>query len=312
MVNKLVKTICRAKIAILIPLFIILFLSLTLWLDIIQSRFYIIAKFTKTGPLFINMPVFYKGYKIGKTKEIQLGDDYKATLVKIVFYKENPKLSEDIVAKVKKLNENNDYIDLVTPDDASDTLIRKGCIVEGEEKFDIDSFLSDIADSGLIIPLIQTFSDTLGSINKASVEIQNFFVDSRSILNDNRQNVKQTTNNLALSTQSLNNLTSRLNNSITKNKVNNTTSNVDKSSANILSATQKIKEITDNINRATKNFDKTAAKVDYTVSQTNSIADSIKAISCGLKETLSKKFAGLRILFGKPIKEHTYAKCCPK
>lgn len=311
--DKLFKIISKYKFVILTPLFFILILALIFELDHIKSKFYVIAKYAKSGPLFVNMPVYYRGYKIGKTQEIQLSENYKSTLVKIVFYKENPQLSEGIIAKVKKLNENKDYIDLVASDDEESTaLLKKGSIIEGEAKFDIDAFLSDIADSGLLIPLIQTFSDTLDSINKTSVEVKGFFSDSRSILNNNRDNIKQTTNNLSLSTQSLNKLATRLNITITKDKLNNVTSNVDKSSANILTTTKNIEDITENVDKATKNLDRTAAKIDCAMSQANAIADNINAITCGLRNTLGKKFAGIRILFGKPIKSNKCTIHCSK
>lgn len=310
--NKLLKIISKYKIAILIPLFLILILTLLFGLDYIQSRFYIIAKYTKSGPLFVNMPVYYRGYHIGKTQEVQLSENCKSTLVKIVFYPEKPKLREGIVAKVKKFNENKNYIDLVPSDDESAAILKKGSIIDGEAKFDIDAFLSDIADSGLLIPLIQTFSDTLDSINKTSVEVKGFFSDSRLIINDNRGNIRQTTGNLSLSTQSLNKLATRLNSSLTKEKLNNTTSNVDKSSANILNTTKNIENITENVDKATKNLDKTVAKIDCAMSQANAIADNVNAITCGLRNTLGKKFAGMRILFGKPIKNHSCNRHCSK
>ncbi len=195
--NKLFKIISKYKFIILITLFSILFLALSFWLYEDYSRYYVIAKFRESGPLFVNMPVYYKGYKIGKTRRIELSKNYKYTFVKIVFRPKHPTLSEDIVAKVKELNEENDYIDLVLHDDASNTSLKKGEIIEGEGKFDVDTFLSEIADSGLIIPLIQTFSETLVNISHASNEVKGFFTDSRLILRDNRRNIEQTTRGLS-------------------------------------------------------------------------------------------------------------------
>lgn len=256
--------------------------------------YHITVKFSESGPLYINMPVYYKGYKIGRAKEIKPDKDYKYTFVKIVLYPQNPKLPENIIAKAKKLGIKKDYIDLVVSDEPSATLLKKGDIIDGEPAFDIEGFLSDIADADIIIPLLQNFSDVSVSANKTSEEIKNFFSDLRSTLKDNRQNINKTTKNLSK-------MTSKLNNSITEEKLNNTTSNIDKSSTNIKITTENIKNITENIDCATRNLDKTVAKIDCTISETKAIASNVKVITSGFREVLGKRFAGLRIIFGRPL-----------
>ncbi len=275
-------------------------------------EYHITAKFSDSGPLYINMPVYYKGYKIGITKAIKLSEDYKYTLVKIRLYPQKPKLPDDIVAKAKKLGIKKDYIDLIISDEPSTTLLKNGGIIKGEPAFDVEGFLSDIADSDIIIPLLQNFSDVLVSANKTSGEIKNFFSDMRSTLKDNRQNLNQTTKNFAISAKSFTKITSKFDNSISEDKLNNTTSNVDKSSTNIRVATENIKNITGDIKNATKNLDKTVAKIDCTISETKAIASNVKIITGGFCETLSKRFAGLRIIFGKPLNKNKCLGKCSK
>ena len=275
-------------------------------------EYHITAKFSESGPLYVNMPVYYKGYKIGRTKEIKPSEDYKYTFVKIILYAQKPKLPEDIAAKAKKLDMKKDYIDLITPDEPSTTLLKNGGTIKGEPAFDMDAFLSDIADADVLIPLLQNFSDVLVSANKTSGEVKNFFSELRSTLKDNRQNLNQTTTDVALSAKSLAKITSRFNNSITEEKIKNTTSNVDKSSTNIRMATENIKNITTNVNSATKNLDKTVAKIDCTISEVNTIATNLKVITGGFCEVLGKRFAGLRIIFGKPINNYKCSKNCTK
>ena len=163
------------------------------------------AKFSESGPLYKDMPVYFKGYEIGKVKSIYLSKDYKYSYAKIKLYPLKPKLPEEVVAKVRHHNVRKEYIDLLPPDDPSGVILKRDAIIAGEPAFDIEAFLSDIADSGLIVPLLQTFTDTLTSLNKTSTEIGNFFTDSRVILKDNRQNIHQTTRGLAQSTKYLNN-----------------------------------------------------------------------------------------------------------
>jgi len=308
--NKSVNIFANCRGIFLIPLFFIVILSIGLWVHEMFFGYHITAKFIQSGPLYVNMPVYYRGYKIGETKKVKPSKDYKYTLVKISLYPEEPKLPENIVAKVKNHNVRKEYIDLVAPDYPSTTLLKNGSIVDGEAAFDLEAFLADIADSGIIVPLLQNFSDTLLSANKTSVEIKNFFSDSRTILKENRRNLNQTTKDLAQSTKSLKKITSTFNNSFTEDKLNNTTSSIDKSSSNVLAATERIKNITTTIDCATRNLDKTVAKIDCTMSNATVITSNVKMMTNGFCEVLNKRFAGLRILFGKPLNNKKCKKNC--
>lgn len=276
------------------------------WLYETYFGFYVTAKFSTSGPLAVNMPVYYKGFEIGKIKKIEPSKNYKYTFVKIILYPKDIKLTENVVAKAKMPNSKNDYIDLVPPDFPSDKLLKNGDIIDGEPAFDMESFLSDIATSGIVVPLLQNFSDTAVSLNKTSTEIRNFFAETKDVVDENRKNLNLTTKGMAQTSQSLTKLTSRLNNSITDDKIKNTTSNVDKSSTNILSATERIKTIAANVECVTRNLGQTMCKVDSTLTNANATVENTKAITGGLRQVLAKRFAGLRIIFGKPLKND----CC--
>lgn len=272
-----------------------------------NQRYNITAKFAQSGPLYKDMPVFYKGNKIGKTTNVSTSEDYKYTFLKIILFpsKKDVKLPDDIVVKVKRLNVKQDYVDLVSQDTGTEILLKSGSTIDGEAGFDLEGFLADIADADLIVPLLQTTSDTMASINKTSDEIKNFVADSRQILKDNRQNIKNTTG-------SLTQLTSNFNKSFSKEKLENTTASIDKSSENIQMATENIKNITQNVDCATKNLDTTMKKIDCTLSETTTIASNIKHITNGLLCTLCKRFAGIRIIFGKPLNNCSCPKNCCK
>jgi ABC-type transporter Mla subunit MlaD len=302
----------KYKFFILIPFFILLILTIIFFGYKLFYGPFITAKFPKSGPLSVNMPVYYKGYHIGQTVGVKLSEDYKYSLVKIMLYPSKIKLPENVEAKAKKPDSRKDYIDLVNPEQPSIVLLKNGGIIDGQQAFDMETFLSEIADSGIIVPLLQNFSDTLVSAGETSDEIKNFFSDFRSVLQENRQNLKQASKELAQSTKSLSKLTSKFNNSITEEKLNSTTSTVDKSANNILAASENIKNITANVDCATRNIDKTVAKIDSTVSDAKAITCDVKTITSGFREVLSKRFAGLRIIFGKPVKNNKCPMRCLK
>ena len=70
----------------------------------------VIAEFSELGPFYKTMPVYYKGYKIGKTGKVRPSKDFKTTLVSIIFYPEELKLPANVSAKVKQLSNGIDYI----------------------------------------------------------------------------------------------------------------------------------------------------------------------------------------------------------
>lgn len=257
-------------------------------------KYHITAKFEESGPLYKDMPVFYKGCKIGHVQSVKLSEDYKYTSAKMILYPAKPKLPKNVEASVKTHEIFKNYIDLVVEDTPSEILLVNGAIIEGQPKVDIDAFLAEIADSGLLIPLIQNFSDAAVNLSKTSSEVKNFFSDSRLILKDNRQNLKQTTKDFASTSNSLKTVTSRFNSSITTDKLKNTTSHIEKSAENIHA-------VTENINIATQNLDKTMAKIDCTITEVHKTASNTKVITNGFCQILKKRFAGLRLFFGKPL-----------
>jgi len=306
--NKLLKY--RVMIIFLLLFALISFGLFNLYEE--HSSYHILVKFVKSGPLYKGMPVCFKGYEIGRTQKVTLSEDYKYTLVKIIIYPKNPKFPNDIEARVRKHDALGNYIDLVTSEDPSTTLLKNSDTITGRPIFDVGTFLSEIADSGLLIPLIQNFSDTALSLNKASKDIGNFFSDSTSILKDNRQDIKQTTKNLASTSKSFKKITSKFDSSITEDKLNNTTSSVNKSATNIQAASENIKNITQSVDCATRNLDKTVAKIDSTLSNANAVASNAKVITGGFCKVLGKRFAGLRIIFGKPLNKNNCCQNCSK
>lgn len=260
-------------------------------------RYHITIKFDDCGPLYINMPVYYKGYKIGYIKNIKLTEDYKSTLAETILYPRHPKLPENITAQVKKIDMRKDFINLEYPDDPSNQLLKDGGTIDGEGAFDLEKTIKDLLSSGTLDPIIDSVSQFISSISDTSDQMGKFFSNSNIILKDNRQNIKHTT-------KSISEITTKFNNSIKEDYINDTMMNVNKTSSNITDASENIKNITANVNIATKNLDQTRSKIDCTISNINATACNAKKISCGLYQTLKKRFAGLRMIFGKPINDN--------
>lgn len=299
--NKLFENLYKHKILLL--LIFIIWVATSMF-QVYEHHFMcqITAKFEECGPLHNNMPVYYKGYKLGHIKKIKLSDDYEYTLVTIILHDRKPKMPENIIAQFVNRGVKEVYIELIDPDEPSDKMLKSGSVVEGLPPLDFIKILSEMLSSGAFDSIIEECSNFVASISNTSDEMGSFFSDSKVILKDNRRNIKHTT-------KSITEISSKLNDSISEEKLNNTITSLDKSSTNILSATENIKNITTKADTATKDIDKTMANIDSTISNVNATASNTKNITSGMCEVLSKRFAGLRIIFGKPLKNNACGGC---
>lgn len=264
--------------------------------EIINPQTKITAQFSDLGPLYKKMPVYYKGYKIGTTKKIEPSKDYKSTLVTILLYPKDLKLPENVTAKVKKLDTGIDYIALEYPKKPSDKNLKTGSVIHGETAMDIQSFMSAQADSGVLGAITENMSQTLTSISQTSQDIGDFFYALTEVVDENRPIIKQTTTSLASSAENINQMTIKINNSLSSEKLNNSTNNIEETTKNI-------KDITENLNETSKNLNTTIQHIDSTVCELNAASANIKSITAGVCKLMTKRFAGVRIIFGKPMPE---------
>ncbi len=264
---------------------------------------FIVAKFTELGPIYKSMPVYYKGYKIGKTRNIIPSKDYKYTLVDIILYPSDLKLPENIKAKVQKLDSGGNYIDLIYPDSPSEKQLKNGGEVVGETAKDLDSFIAAQADSGALTAISSDLNKALVSLDEAAQSMSYFFDQLGMLVEENRPNILKATSSTAQTTENVKELTVKINKEVSREKVASTVSNVNSSSANIEGATKNLEKMTDNLNKATKDLDKTMNKIDCITQDAKAVSSHIRFITGGLKELMKKKFAGWRLIFGRPVED---------
>lgn len=276
---------------------------------------YITAQFSELGPIYSSMPVYYKGYKIGKTKDIEPSQDYKHTLVKIILYPKRLELPDNIVAEVQKMKNNKNYLELKYPQTPSEKMLKNGDSIDGKTAVDIESFMTAQAESGQLSSLSTNLLDSTSTLI-STLEIMGDFFDQLTIMvKENRPNIKMTTTHTANAAKNLDEITTNLNHAMNEDQLKGTFSNINKSSSNInlsteevhksatniTTATENLKNITGNIDKATKNLDKTMNKIDTVADDGKCITSNVKGITQGFCETLSKRFGGFRMMFGKPM-----------
>lgn len=282
----------------------LIFFLIALGLYIYNIQNYVIVRFDELGALTKNMPVFYNGFRIGKVIKIGPDKDFRHTLVKVNLYHKNLDLPKNTTVKVENFPNGELYLQFVYPGSPSFAKIKRGDMLEGTAPYSLEQFMLGQNISGVTDIVSLHVIQTLKTAEEASQEVKKFFNNSSNLIQENRKAIKDSTNNTAVMTknlaqtaENLNKISKKLDDTLDIQTLNSTTSNV--------------KNTTENILKATEDIDKTAKEIADTVSEVNSTAKNLNAITGGLKDTMGKRFAGIRIIFGTPIQaKNTDKKKC--
>lgn len=266
-----------------------------------NSNFYVIIRFDELGALTKNMAAYYNGFKIGKIVRIDPDRDFKHTLVKVNLIYKNIKLPQNTTVHVQNFPNGELYLEFLYPDSPSFKNIKRGDLLEGIAPYSLEQFMLGQNISGVSDIVSLHVIKALRATEIANMEMKNFFENTTKIIRENSDEIKASTKNTQAMTKSLAQMADNLNE--TSKKLNDA---ID--TATLKDTTINIKETTDNIAKTTKDFDKTMKKVDDTIAQVQAASENLNSITSGLNETLSKKFGGMRIMFGTPIQPKSCVK----
>lgn len=267
-------------------------LWLGIYLDKAAHYTRIKAEFTELEPFAANMPVFFKGFKIGKVTDIQPKDDYTATQMSITLFPRDLNFPKNIYARVKSYKDDFDYVEIELPELASETLLKDGDLIKGKSSVTFESLIQKQAESGSIDLIIETLGDVMVSINNAVQQADGLLSDARKTLKSNQNYITLTTKNLSEATGSLYKTTVKIDGSVNQQTLDNTMKNLEQTTKNM-------QQITRNIDCATRNL-------TDTMNQVNEISENINGITNGVNCTMKKRFGGFRLIFGKADQ------CCTK
>lgn len=243
----------------------------------------VIVSFDELEPFDKKLPVYYKGYKIGKSGKIFPDKDYVKTYVKLKITPSDIKLPSNVTARIEK-TDSKDFINIIYPNDVSLKKLSEGDVIKGT----ISKDLNDILVAGGVDNLISDTATLLESANTTVGTLNEIFTQINDIVKDSRKDIKLATANLAKTTTNLEKMTANLNSSLDK-------KTMEKSVKNIESATKSISEITTQIDKTT------IPMVNGVICQTNSTMENVNEITGGVKATLKKHWGLGRLMFGRPI-----------
>ena len=277
----------------------ILFIILILFLILIPVSYlknrHITAVFDNVRPFDCNIPVYYKGILIGKTSKLVHSDDSKRTNVKLTIYNKKlvlPLNTRAVLKKQIKNDKESDYIELIYPDIPSERNIKEFSHIHGSATVDVKEYLKNQSPEDLEHIKINLLSAS-GNLNSSLEALAGMFILIQDVLQENRGNLKGSSHNLNKTAENINHLTKKIDNIIVEEQWKNTFNNIENS-------TEGFHNITNNINNTINDFDRT---MPSTMQNANEITSNFSSITCGIRQTLSKNFGGLRLFFGKVINE---------
>lgn len=278
---------CKKKLA-----FLLLFLAL-LGFYLYNANDYVIVRFDELGSVGKNMNAYYNGFKVGRIISVEPDVDFKHVLAKLKFNTKNINLPQNTTVRVQSFPTGELYLEFIYPQSPSLKPIVRGTVLEGIAQYNVEEFMQGQNVSGMTDIVTVHVVRTLRATEIANQEIQLFFRNASSLVNENRKGVKKSVNNaekmtanLAQMAANLNDLSDKLNKSIDENALKQTTSNV--------------KDSSENIAKLTQDLDKTVNNIDATVDEFHSAAQHLNAVTSGLNTSLSKRFGGMRVMFGTP------------
>ncbi len=262
---------------------------------------FITAEFNELRPIKGRINVFYKGYKIGKVLYIKPNGDYTSTHMKIaLFHNKNLKLPDNISVKLQREKDKwrkIDYVDIIYPDEPSVAYLKNGDIVSGKSTVDIETFLSS-QEADSLDNMKENLEKTVEELNDTIGALKDLLTTLNEMAAENRKNLKETTDNLENTTKNIENLTIKLNRSIKQESLDKSMSNLEETTENVKNSTTDLQETVRKINEFTNN---NMTGIETGVNNTEYIINNLNEITCGIKNTLKKRFGGIRLLFGRTI-----------
>lgn len=261
------------KITFIILLIIIVFVGAFIYQHLEFT--YITAKFKELRPIHGDLKVYYKGLVVGKAKESKHSDNFHHTLMKIVLYPKNLHLPSNTTVALKKEKRDEkqvDFLELIYPNEPTNLLLSDNSVIEGYTTVDIETYLSNQHPDD-IETMKENLVESAQNLNYAMQGLAEIFQTVDEILKENQKNIYKTTRNVE-------NMTVKIDRAIKQQQIENTLSNIENSTLNV---------------------NKTVVNADENLKDLKGITSNINAITCGIRQTLSKNFGGLRLFFGKTI-----------
>ena len=254
----------------------------------------ITIRFEDLEPLKQHLPVYYNGFKLGHTTSIYPSKDYKSTMVDARIVLKNLKLPANTSAVLRR-KEKKDYIELEYPNAPYIQTLRHKDVIEGHLGIDFEHFLQSQAENGGFDQIKDNVNNTIisaGDTFEALTEMINVITD---ILKDAQPVIQDSVNNINITSKNLADSSLQVKKSLEKGYLDKSLYNLEQTSNNLVLTTKNTNGFTDGLNK------QSSVLINCLLKNLNTVVNNINQIIVGIGNTLSKKFGGLRLFFGKTI-----------
>lgn len=264
---------------------------------IIQSakQTHIKAEFVELTPFSKKMPVYFKGFKIGKVTKIEPKDDFTSSYMYITFFPKKLNLPENILIQLRSYKKNLTYAEVILPETPSVKKLKTGSIVQGKTNSNLNSIIEKQLENGSFDAIFLNIGEITTHASGAMKELNDLLRDLRVIFKNNESYISVSTRNISQATSHLSKTSVNISSSIDQ-------KTLDKTMKNLEVVTGNLKNITKNVDCATRNLSETMENV-------NGISENVNGITNSINCTLKSRFGGLRLIFGKTDQN---CKCAPK
>lgn len=272
----------RKKVILSIVLF---FIVLFFWkiCDSLTS-FYVTARYKEMKPLPFSVDVLYKGLKIGRVVSSRHSDDFEHTILKLKLHPKTIIIPDNVIAflKIEKRRFGDyDYIELIKPENPSETRLVSGMSIVGESMIDTKNYFSNQRKDEL-----EEIKDNLYKASESLVTtidgIGALFSLIQEVISSNESYIKQFTKGLSTGANNISSFTSKLDNATSQERIENSLRAIEGSFNNVEGISSSVKE-----------------SLPLLIQESTSTVTSIGDIASGVSTSLNKPFGGLRLLFGK-------------
>lgn len=272
------------------------------------THIHVTIQFEELEPFKKRLTIYHNGFKLGHTTKLYPSKDFKYTYVEAIIKSKNLHMPSNVTAKIK-VRDKKEYIEIISPDIATIKLLTDGSIIEGVKGLNFTSYLENQADTGGLDEIKENVNETVKSAGQTFNALTGMIEVCTDILKDVRPEIKKSSENLSITTKNLASFSTELNESVKPKILRNTFENIEKTTKNLEISTGNLNNVVLHTDRETmKHFDKVignfngaVCNLNVILKNVNSVVLNINDIVKGFKVTLSKKFAGFRIVFGKAI-----------
>lgn len=272
----------------------ILFVITLHYLFYLLGTIRITAQFEELEPFKHNLPVYYKGFRLGKTTKVYPSDNYIITNVDMRLKDKDLHLPANITAILRR-KDKKEYIELVYPQAPYIEELKYNTKIKGNVGVNFERFLQDQVNNGGLDEIKNNVNNTVKSAGETFEALTGLLVVFTEIMQDIKPAINSSAKNLEMTTENFAKISASLKTSVDKGYIDSTLYNFQETSDNLVLTTKNFGGFSNTLNK------ESSILTNCLLKNLNIVVSNINQIVIGVGDTLKKHFGGLRLFFGKAI-----------